>query len=75
MSDIILSPKQLKFISDSTAKINIAHGAIRSGKSLSSLIAWANHVHTVPNPPDELLVMVGFYLTSVINYYYKKVKV
>ncbi|CAB4132509.1 phage_term_2, phage terminase, large subunit, PBSX family [uncultured Caudovirales phage] len=67
MSDIVLSPKQLKFISDSTAKINIAHGAIRSGKTFSSLIAWANHVHTVPNPPDELLVMVGFSHDTIVR--------
>lgn len=52
-----LSSKQLASIRDATAPANIWHGAIRSGKTLASLIAWANWIRT--DAPAGPLAMVG----------------
>lgn len=58
--DTDLSEKQKQFIRDSVAKINIAHGAIRSGKTFSSLIRWGEHVLRCPNDIDEQFLMIGY---------------
>lgn len=52
----MLSPKQQKFIRESTAKINIAHGAIRSGKTYASLVRFGE---LVVNCPDNKIIMIG----------------
>lgn len=51
-----LSPKQIEFIANSKAKINIAHGAIRSGKTHSSLLRFAK---LVSDCPDNKIIMIG----------------
>ncbi len=52
-----LSEKQVAFITDSDAPINIADGSIRAGKTIASLFRW---LHYVANPPASgELVMVG----------------
>jgi len=43
-----------EFILDSTAAINIAWGAVRSGKTVASLIRWAEYVDSAP--PGDLLI-------------------
>lgn len=50
----ILSTKQEQSIAWSTARINVWEGAIRSGKTLSSLLRWMMYVAKAP--PGELIM-------------------
>lgn len=50
------SDKQLASIRDSTARLNIWEGAVRSGKTIASMVRWLDYVAT--GPPGDLL-MVG----------------
>lgn len=52
----LLSPKQLEFIENCTAKWNLAHGSVRSSKTVGSL--WA-FLHACMNCPDSQIFMVG----------------
>lgn len=52
----LLAPKQLEFILDSTKKINIAHGSVRSGKTVSTLFRFMQAVNKCP---DSQIWMVG----------------
>jgi PBSX family phage terminase large subunit len=51
-----LSPKQARSVVGSNRHINLFHGAIRSGKTLASSLAWLGFVES--GPPGKLL-MVG----------------
>ena len=51
-----LSPKQLEYYYESTAALNIAEGAVRSGKTHVNLHRFA--IHTQLAPPGDLM-MVG----------------
>ena len=51
MSFIGLSNKQLDFIVNSTARINIADGAIRSGKTHVFNLRWLEEIMTAPPGP------------------------
>ena len=51
-----LSPKQLDFILNSDARINIAEGAVRSAKTFSANIRWLEYLRE--GPPGDLF-MVG----------------
>lgn len=66
-----LSPKQEEFILQSTAKINIAHGSVRSGKTYASLIRWAEFVVSCP---DDNLAMIGKSLDSIYTNAVKPLK-
>ena len=55
--DDLLSPKQVDFLINSDARINIAEGAIRSGKTISSLLRWMDYVREKPAQGE--LVMIG----------------
>lgn len=55
--DDLLSPKQVDFLINSDARINIAEGAIRSGKTISSLLRWCDYVREKPAQGE--LVMIG----------------
>lgn len=50
------SPKQLDFIRNSDAKLNIAEGAVRSGKTIACTVKWLDYVLTGPQGD---LVMTG----------------
>lgn len=52
----MLSPKQQKFIDESVAKVNIAHGSVRSGKTHASLLRFAE---LVINCPNSDIIMIG----------------
>jgi PBSX family phage terminase large subunit len=52
----LLAPRQMEFILDSTRKINIAHGSVRSGKTVSTLFRFMQAVH---NCPDSQIWMIG----------------
>lgn len=51
-----LSPKQLKFIRESTRQYNLAHGSVRSGKTIGTLFRFLQEVITSPYPDG---VMIG----------------
>lgn len=46
--DLPLSPKQVDFIAHSDARLNIATGSVRSGKTISSLLRWLMFVAAAP---------------------------
>lgn len=43
-----LSRKQIDFVGNSTARINIASGSIRAGKTISTLLRWLIYVASAP---------------------------
>lgn len=59
-----LSKKQYQFIMESSAKINIAHGSVRSGKTHASLIRFAT---AVMKCPDNAIYMVGNSFASIVD--------
>lgn len=52
----LFSKKALDSIDYSTARLNIWEGAVRSGKTVSSIVRWLDYIYT--GPPGDLL-MVG----------------
>lgn len=56
MNSWVFSDKARKSIKHSTHRINIWTGSVRSGKTISSLIAWIMFVHAAPPGP---LLMAG----------------
>ena len=56
-SPLTLSPKQERSIAESTARLNIWSGAIRSGKTIASLLRWL--VYIAQAPRGGSLVIVG----------------
>ena len=50
------SPKQLEFISNSTAKWNIAHGAVRTGKTVCTFFRFLQAAYQCP---DSQIYVVG----------------
>lgn len=52
----LFSRKQLDVIANADARLNILDGSVRSGKTISSLVAWINYVQ---NAPDGELLMTG----------------
>ena len=50
------SPKQLDFIRNSDAKLNIADGAVRSGKTIACSVRWIDYCMTGPRGD---LIMLG----------------
>lgn len=44
----MLSPKQIQAYAESEARINIWEGAVRSGKTISSLMRWLAYVRNAP---------------------------
>lgn len=52
-----MSAKQIRSIGESTARINVWEGAVRSGKTVASLLRWLIYVATAPSSGE--LVMVG----------------
>ncbi len=51
-----LAPKQLEFIINSTARWNIAHGSVRSGKTVCTIFAF---LHRAASCPDSKIYIVG----------------
>ncbi len=60
--NLTLSPKQIKTLSESTARINIWEGAVRSGKSYSSLLRFLKFIQDAP--PGNLIA-VGRTATTI----------
>lgn len=60
-----LSPAQIRSIADAQARINIWSGAIRSGKTVSSLLRWLMYVADAPL--GELVVVAKTSQTAMRN--------
>lgn len=60
----LLAPRQMEFILDSTAKINIAHGSVRSGKTVSTLFRF---MEAVDKCPDSQIWMIGHTSTTIYH--------
>lgn len=63
-----LSKKQFEFLMNSTAQINLAHGSVRSGKTYSTLLRFAE---AIIQCPDDDIMIVGRSLETI---YYNIVK-
>ncbi|MDI3341269.1 MAG: PBSX family phage terminase large subunit [Sphaerobacter sp.] len=50
----IFGPLALRSLEESTARINVWHGSVRSGKTVTSLVRWMEFVRTAP--PGDLLM-------------------
>lgn len=57
MADLPLSPKQVESLRESSARVSIWSGAIRSGKTIASLLRWLIYVASAPRGGQ--LVVVG----------------
>ncbi|MFJ5883472.1 PBSX family phage terminase large subunit [Kitasatospora cineracea] len=62
-STLPLSRKQLRSVARAQARINIWHGAVRSGKTVASLLAFLLAVAEAP--PSGLIVIVGRSLQTI----------
>jgi len=51
-----LSKKQLEFISNATRKWNLAHGSVRTGKTVCTVFAF---MHAINKCPDSKIYIVG----------------
>ncbi len=49
------SPKALDFIRNSNARLNIAHGAVRSSKTISCTVRWLDYL--VYGPPGDVAML------------------
>jgi PBSX family phage terminase large subunit len=61
-----MSPKQIDFIANSQARINIASGSIRAGKTISTLLRWLIYVANAPRS-GELAVVAKTTNTAASN--------
>lgn len=52
-----LSPKQLEFILNAKSKWNLAHGSVRSGKTVCTIHSFMHATYTCP---DSQIFMVGY---------------
>ncbi|MGI8308399.1 hypothetical protein [Saccharopolyspora hattusasensis] len=57
MTDLPLSERQIESLRESSARVNIWSGAIRSGKTIASLLRWLVYVSHAPRGGQ--LVVVG----------------
>lgn len=60
----LLAPRQMEFILDSTKKINIAHGSVRSGKTIATLFRFMQAVEACP---DSQIWMVGHSSSTIYH--------
>lgn len=63
MSGPSLSPKQLASVREATARINLWHGAVRSGKTIASLLAFLLAIAVAPQ--SGLIIVVGRSLQTI----------
>jgi len=63
MNDL-LAPKQLEFIINSTKKINLAHGSVRSGKTVCTLFRFLQAVDLCP---DSQIWMIGHTSSTIYD--------
>ena len=51
-----ISPKQRDFLLHSDARINLAYGSVRSGKTLASLLRWLYIIATAPKGANLMMI-------------------
>ena len=56
------SPKQVEFIVNSNAKYNLAHGAVRSGKTVATLFRFLKEVTLCPG---NSIFIIGYSLSTI----------
>ena len=61
---LALSAKQRSSIAEATARVNLWHGSVSSGKTIASIIAWLDFIARDAPPRGELL-MIGVTLQSL----------
>lgn len=62
------SPKALDFLRNSNAKLNIAHGSVRSSKTVTQTVRWLTYV--LQGPPGDLVMLgksIGTLQRNVLN--------
>jgi len=59
-----LAPKQLKFVLESTKKINLAHGSVRSGKTVANTFRV---MQAVNNCPDSNIWFIGHTASTIYH--------
>lgn len=52
---VAFSPKALDFIQESDARLNIAHGSVRSSKTINCTVRWLTYILT--GPPGDLCML------------------
>lgn len=60
----LLSSKQIEFIKHSTAKVNLAHGSVRSGKTVGTLYAF---MQAAAICPDSQIWMIGHTVSTIYD--------
>jgi PBSX family phage terminase large subunit len=60
----ILAPKQMKFILESTKKINLAHGSVRSGKTIANTFRVMQAVNECP---DSQIWFIGHTASTIYD--------
>ena len=60
----LLAPRQLEFIINSTKKINIAHGSVRSGKTVATIFRFMQAVNSCP---DSQIWMIGHSSSTIYH--------
>lgn len=60
--EIPFTPRQMEFLANATAKFNLAHGAVRSGKTICTIVAFLRRVMQCPG---ESLVIFGYSLGTI----------
>ena len=64
---LAMSEKQIDFALDSDAFVNLAEGAVRSGKTISGLLRWAKYIAKDAPKSGDLVVCAKTYDTAVRN--------
>lgn len=64
MDQKIFSPKQIELIKNSNAKINVAHGSVRSGKTVGLTFRFMKAVYDCP---DSQIWMIGYTLETIYD--------
>lgn len=63
MADL-LAPKQLQFVLESSKKINLAHGSVRSGKTVCTLFRF---MQAADMCPDSQIWMIGHTASTIYD--------
>jgi PBSX family phage terminase large subunit len=64
MMQPLFAPKQIEFIQNSNAMFNIAHGSVRSGKTVCTLFRFMKAVHDCPGTS---IWMIGHTLETIFD--------
>jgi PBSX family phage terminase large subunit len=62
-----MSPKQVDYLLDSDAFVNLAEGSIRAGKTISGLLRWAKYIAADAPKTGDLVVCAKTYDTAKRN--------